>query len=582
MERLRLAGVHDQFHQRLAERREQRSAGRARKSVLEDLESRQEGLGIGVKEILNRAHTTRTAPWNQILGSVTELFDVDLEQAALAEIALGRRAQAIVIDDLEALVEYLNHAPVPIAGRVGFVVRRGSPLSKQKAGKLKGRLGRFLESLELDPAGIPHLNSLPGVQCRADSMIHSSDKAPGLAEQLLCDTWVVDTLETAFELAADAGRGCRFVTLQGELVEADGTLTVGALGGETTPVSQKSELRRLKNDLVRLDRQIRDDEQRLEALLADLGKTDSELDAAQGRLRQAAAHHAQCKADSADRQRELERLAAEQATALRDAEEHRRRHLEALNQLEQAQLQFAVLQGETQSAREQASALEAKLAALDERRGAEERGRNIEHLELAKQQERLQSLRDAYERQADDQRQFVLQAEEADARLQQVLADRRRIALHILNTNARLAESLLEAEGVDRLARQIGAEKEALRSQRGDLLREEAAGREERRRTSDQLHALDLKSRELRQQLESLAQRIEEEYQVRLAEVVETGASAFQAYLSELESSAGDASGTHQATDVRFEDVRDELEVARQPPQASAQAHGECEHRKPP
>ena len=49
-----MAGVHEQFHKNLAERREQRSAGRARKSVLEDLESRQEGLGIGVKEILQR------------------------------------------------------------------------------------------------------------------------------------------------------------------------------------------------------------------------------------------------------------------------------------------------------------------------------------------------------------------------------------------------------------------------------------------------------------------------------------------------------------------------------------------------
>ena len=48
-----MSGVHDQFHKTLAERREQRTAGRARKSVLEDLESRQEGLGIGVKDILS-------------------------------------------------------------------------------------------------------------------------------------------------------------------------------------------------------------------------------------------------------------------------------------------------------------------------------------------------------------------------------------------------------------------------------------------------------------------------------------------------------------------------------------------------
>src|ERR1700722_6531744 len=78
-ERLKMAGVHEQFHKTLAERREQRSAGRARKSVLEDLESRQEALGIGVKEILSRARTAHTPPWDQVLGSVSELLEVDLE-----------------------------------------------------------------------------------------------------------------------------------------------------------------------------------------------------------------------------------------------------------------------------------------------------------------------------------------------------------------------------------------------------------------------------------------------------------------------------------------------------------------------
>lgn len=559
-ERLTMSGVHDQFLKTLAERREQRSAGRARKSVLEDLESRHEGLGIGVKEILSRARTAHTPPWDRVLGSVTELLDVDLEQAALAEIALGRRAQAIVIDDLEPLIEYLSHATVPIAGRVGFVVRRGNAGAKTRGGNADGPISRFLERLELDPAALPDLHSYGGVQCRADSMVRSSEQAPALAEQLLCDTWVVDTLDTAFELAAERGRGCRFVTLQGELVESDGTLTVGALRGETTPVSQKSELRRLKNDLARFDRQIRDDEQRLEALLATLSQNDGELEAAKLWLQQAGEHHAQCKIDAADCQRELERLAAERQAVERESQDHRRRLQETLAQLKQAQLEFTAMEVRTQSAREQAAGLESELAASEEHRVVAERRRNAEQLELAKQEERLQSLRESHERQTQDQRQFAQQAEEAERRLLQVIADRRRVALHILNTNARLAESLLETEGVARQAARISAEKEALRARRGELLREEAARREERRRTNDRLHALDLNARALRQQMESLSQRIEEEYQVRLADVEATGASAFQFYLAELRDGAGaDRSGASQ-NEVRFEDVRDELE----------------------
>lgn len=89
-----------------------------------------------------------------------------------------------------------------------------------------------------------------------------------------------------------------------------------------------------------------------------------------------------------------------------------------------------------------------------------------------------------------------------------------------------MAESLLEAETIGRQAAHIGKEKDALRSRRGELLREETACRDERHRASDRVHGLDLKTRELKQQRESLAERIEEEYQVRLVDIVATGASA--------------------------------------------------------
>ena len=105
----------------LAELREQRSAALARRTVLEDLEDRQEGFGIGAREILRRAEEGRSEPWNLIRGSVADLLDVDMENAALLEVALSGRAQLLVIDKLEPLVRYLNSGRCQITGRVGFV-----------------------------------------------------------------------------------------------------------------------------------------------------------------------------------------------------------------------------------------------------------------------------------------------------------------------------------------------------------------------------------------------------------------------------------------------------------------------------
>jgi chromosome segregation protein len=557
-ERLALAGVQEQFHKTLADRREQRSAWRARKNVLEDLESRQEGLGLGVREILTRAASAKVAPWNLVLGSVADLFEVDLEWAPLIEIALGRRSEAVVVEELQPFLGYLSRVTVPLAGRVGFIARghaAGRPLSQD-------------------------LRQHPGVECRADSLVRSSSKAPVLSEQLLSDAWIVDTIETAFTLAAGPGRGCRFVTLQGELVEADGTLTVGALRGETTLVSQKSELRRLRHDLIRIDRQIQEDEQRSESILASLGEADSELQAGKRRLEQAAERHAASKGELAERQRELERLESQRQTLDEASLEQERKLEQTLDDTQGAALAFAALDGQAQASRQLVGQLETELATLESQSVVVARRHNAEQLEIAKHEERREALRQEEDRLERERRQFRQQSDEADRRVQQVLGDRRRISLHILNTNAALAECCVKLQDLSNEAARLGVEKDALRKDRVGLKKEEAALSEERRRASDQLHQLQLTVRELQRERDSLTSRIDEEYQLRLQEIVASGVSALATYAAKNESDAAtpaDASASspdenvavdgrsapdEPATGVpQLQDVREEIEA---------------------
>jgi chromosome segregation protein len=542
-ERLALAGVQEQFHKTLADRREQRSAWRARKSVLEDLESRQDGLGLGVREILSRAANAKVAPWNQIVGSVADLFEVDLEWAPLIEIALGRRSAAVVVEDLGPFLDYLSRASVPLAGRVGFIPKaRPAPKpsrAEQSARTPAGRsVDRFLDALADEPSTQVDLRSHAGVECRADSLVRSSPKAPALAEQLLADAWIVDTVETAFALAAGPGRGCRFVTLQGELVESDGTLTVGALGGETTLVSQKSELRRLRQELVRLDRQIQEEELHCDSILASLGVADSELQAGKLRVEHAVEQHTACKTELAERQRELERLQA-QRQSLDEASQQQDGKLEqTLDETAGAALTFAALDGQIQASRQHLGELESKLATLESQSTIVARRHNAEQLEIAKHEERREALRQEEERLERERRQFRQQSDEADRRVQQVLGDRRRISLHILNTNAALAECCVKVQDFAAEAARLSVEKDGLRKERTSLMKEEAGLSEERRRASDRLHHLELQARELSRERESLSARIEEEYQVRLEEVVESGISALGAYLAKHQSEA--------------------------------------------
>jgi chromosome segregation protein len=119
--RQQLLTEHTDSQQSLSHLREQRSALLARRTILEDLEDRQEGFGIGVREILRRADEAVGEPWNQIVGTVADLLDVDLDNAALLEVALSGRSQLLVVRSLEPLLTYLRSGRSMISGRVGFV-----------------------------------------------------------------------------------------------------------------------------------------------------------------------------------------------------------------------------------------------------------------------------------------------------------------------------------------------------------------------------------------------------------------------------------------------------------------------------
>ncbi|MFH1304736.1 MAG: chromosome segregation protein SMC, partial [Planctomycetota bacterium] len=313
--------------QQLSDLRERRSAYQARKSVLEDLERRQEGISIGVKEILNRAQTSHYAPWNTIIGSVADLLDVDLEQAALLEVALGIRSQLLVISEFDPLYQFLKEGKYSISGRVGFITR--PPLSDPKDQSLPAVNGFSVEgdtavtesfSAEARKTALD-LSDQRGVIYRADKLVNLSAENQFLAELLLSDTWIVDSFETAVRLSRSEGKNCRFVTLQGELVEANQSVFVGAVRGESAIFTRRSELRKLKNDLIRIDRTLNDNESALEKLDLLLSTVDEERRSWQEQMQQGSELLATEKAAKAAAEHKREQLNEELTTVRKDLAE---------------------------------------------------------------------------------------------------------------------------------------------------------------------------------------------------------------------------------------------------------------------
>lgn len=527
-ERSSLLGEHSQTEKRLAELREKRSATLARLGVLQDLERKQEGIGVGVREILRRAESLSDPPWSNILGTVGDLLDTALENAPLVEVALGDRTQLLVVDDLRPLLDYLNRGEGQLLDRVGFVELRAAARRSRTPTE-----PHWLEVYDLDCRDWPDLSREPGVIQRASELVSETAKVPGLAQRLLADTWVVSTLDRAIQLAATVGQGCRFVTLQGELVSSEGVLFVGTSPQETAVLSRKSELRKLRGEVVRLERAIEADVDRLamlsKALESRTGRQDEIEVEYQHRSSQVAEAALRLNAQMEEVVRieeamqEQEQLAAEQeqrATSI-ESELQSTRTQQETDQHQATEMTHAVQTGESEMAEVETALNEVQQLIRSEQ------------LELAKHEERLKGLVETQSRLKSDQLQRVEQETEANDRYESLLTAQSESMLLLLRTEATVAERYLAQE---RLLEQLRGEnqiRDEFRLERTRQSRELDDLHKRRRTAVETAHETLMKIREIEQKRAVLAQRIDEEYQLSLDDLVASTASAFGDYLRE-------------------------------------------------
>ncbi|MEQ9407504.1 MAG: AAA family ATPase [Fuerstiella sp.] len=574
----------------LADLREQRSAAMARKTVLEDLEDRQEGFGIGTREILRRAEEGSSEPWSLIRGSVADLLDVDMENAALLEVALSGRAQLLVIDRLQPLVSYINSGRCQITGRVGFVsledadTLESTPPSADTSAdsspeehppaaddiNWSGDLGlgmfgddwldgdfsasvsdEFVPQLNVtwvDENGeIPPMRSVfarpdarvvslvgkPGVVGRADSLARSPKHIPSLAAQLLADTWVVQSLDDALRLQQELGGEYRFVTLQGELVEKDRSLFTGTVRSESAVVSRKSELRRLKNELNRIEHLISERDLRLQKLVASIEVADSELMGSRQDVER-------CTAELRAEQRQLAEIQQLLAGSQRNDRVLSDQWKAVTDSLDQLQQRIAHAEEEQQAADQQVTGLkqtieEAERLLLEDRRQTDllEKCRTEASLELTRSEERLLGIRDAVQRLSEDLQQRRLQQHEAVRRLSVGLVRLGELNLSRLNVNAEISELMVHDDWLSMEVLRRSDARALLRQRRQEATTAEQRAREICRHHEQQFHEIELKVRGIDHQLKTSAERIQDEYQITVEEAVESGSSAVAVWLTE-------------------------------------------------
>lgn len=501
-EEMRAAG--EELQAAIGTLRMQRSDLRARIDVLEDLERSLEGLGTGVREVLTKLSDDSLAEAHpelitNVIGLVADLFTVPREVAPLIDLALGDAVQRFVVRDatrLDSLIAVLG----PLEGRVGFVP-----------------LGSEAHSPAV-PTQLAHPS--PAFPPTADSYVRCDPlELTDLPRQLLGDVVVVNDLNAGRrwqQAALAVGRRLRFLTLSGELLEPDGSLTVGSLLAGAGIVSRKSELRELKRQLVDLDQQIVVADTDLAALRQHLVELDASFQSVETEVEVLAGEAGDLQQQISRQQQLLEQLAEtiellEQECGLlaQDIARGDRAHRETREAASEAEREAAELRDRLEAngaavrlaqddlARRQQEHTDARVAASQATAEHERSRERIAQLEAESRKRRIEAV--------------DLSAADRNARGRQLTG-----LLAMLRASSGMADAYRENEDLGRQVAVFHAQRTAEQSDRERVAKElhELRSMWQERQTT--AHTRELAVHDLTARRDSLVQRLRDDYGIEL------------------------------------------------------------------
>lgn len=205
----------------------------ARIRMLEDLEKNMEGYSGSVKAVMREA---KRGTLRGIHGPVSQLITVDAKYAAAVETALGAAVQNIVTDDESAAKRAIAYLKESRAGRATFL-----PMT----------------AIKPRPFREDGLDSCVGFIDMADRLLRCDDEYLPIIRNLLSHTAVADNIDSAIAISKRFGHRFKVVTLDGQVMNAGGSMTGGSRGQNAGILSRGNDIEQLKRPSRSLKRPCR-------------------------------------------------------------------------------------------------------------------------------------------------------------------------------------------------------------------------------------------------------------------------------------------------------------------------------------
>jgi chromosome segregation protein len=470
---------------------------RSRRASLQEIQARYEGFERGTRAIMQ----DKTDRWG-IRGLFADVVSAPPELESALEAALGHRLGAVLVESQEVGLDAIDHLRTKSAGRASFIPMNRFPVVEPSS------------KPEEAPRAAPE-----GTRGRLVDLIQVDAEYRPMVEKLLGEVLVVDELLAALDLWRSIPSALRktYVTLGGELVDANGVVVGGSDVEGAGVLQQKREIRQLEEQLTTL-------EARHGELQLQLNANRGELQVLQKTLEslQKSTHEGEIQTLSLEKdlQRSVEeQTRIDQRLQVTGAErtELEEKNREAARETEEAQLTLRGARDRLVSLEDQISALgRESVAALDGTERAQEAVTRF-RVEVAQTEEKRAGLRRTADR---------LEADGAEKRarairLRESVAEAMRTIQELRATmSARKEEliSLVEERGRAAEVLQVGRNQyEEERNHLLEALAQQKGLRGALDRVNGEVVRLEMKLHELTTARQHLEQTIAERYRVELS-----------------------------------------------------------------
>ena len=469
-----------------------------RAQVLTDLEKNYESFNNSVKFVMKQAGA---GALRGVIGPVSGLIRTENRYATAVEIALGAAIQNIVVQDETAAKRAIALLKERGAGRATFL-----PLTNIRANPIR----------ESD------LSGRGGYVGLASELVQCEERYRAVMDSLLGRTVVAEDIDAAAAIAKAYGYRYRAVTLDGQVVNAGGSLTGGSVNKNASILSRRGEIDALTAEAKKYAAQVEE----LETQLTELRR---EADTIRATVEGIAAEEKTAREDLISAQTLVSRLTASTEEAEQLNEQALREYDELTARVEELRKQ-KLTGGELvkklteEVARLNRMDVESTAAHTALTEAIEEAARQVTDLQMEaitrrKDCEAAQSVIAQLENQQSGSEAALTELRQKQEQLQK---ENEAIRAEIEEITAGAAGGGSEIETLRRDIKEADGQKDTLEARRSILTRESGDAITKREAAASELVRLQEKSEAMQEQQNGISTKMWEEYELTRSEAAET------------------------------------------------------------